>query len=68
MSPPNDQLSSATSYLKVIPATQPSLWSRRSYKPTLTRSEAAAEMELMAGRELDPHLTGDFLRFIKAYG
>ena len=41
-----------------------SLRARRSYKPTLTKWEAAAEMEAMAGRELDPALTSDFLRFI----
>ena len=40
-----------------------SLRARRSYKPTLSRSEAAAEMERMAGRELDPDLTRDFLRW-----
>lgn len=43
-----------------------SLRSRRAYKPTLTRSEAAAMMEGMSGRELDPYLAGDFLKFIAA--
>lgn len=43
-----------------------SLRARRAYKPTLTRREAAAVMEGMAGRELDPDMTGDFLRFIGA--
>ena len=41
-----------------------SLRARRSYKPTLTKWEAAAEMEAMAGRELDPELTRDFLKFV----
>ncbi len=41
-----------------------SLRAKRSYKPTLTKREAAAELEAMAGRELDPDLTGDFLKFI----
>jgi HD-GYP domain-containing protein (c-di-GMP phosphodiesterase class II) len=40
-----------------------SLRARRAYKPTLTRREAASEMERMAGRELDPYLTRDFLRW-----
>jgi HD-GYP domain-containing protein (c-di-GMP phosphodiesterase class II) len=44
-----------------------SLRARRAYKPTLTRVEAAAEMIKMAGRELDPEMTRDFLRFIGAY-
>jgi HD-GYP domain-containing protein (c-di-GMP phosphodiesterase class II) len=44
-----------------------SLRARRSYKPTLGRAGAAAEMKVMAGRELDPELTLDFLRFIEAY-
>jgi HD-GYP domain-containing protein (c-di-GMP phosphodiesterase class II) len=43
-----------------------SLRARRSYKPTLGRGEAAAVMEGMAGRELDPDLTRDFLRFVRA--
>jgi HD-GYP domain-containing protein (c-di-GMP phosphodiesterase class II) len=41
-----------------------SLRARRSYKPALTRREAAAEMERMAGRELDPDLTSTFLKFV----
>ncbi|HEY0174510.1 MAG TPA: HD domain-containing phosphohydrolase [Pyrinomonadaceae bacterium] len=41
-----------------------SLRARRTYKPTLTRREAAAEMERMAGRELDPALTCTFLKFV----
>lgn len=41
-----------------------SLRARRTYKPALTRRETTAEMKRMAGRELDPALTGDFLRFI----
>ena len=44
-----------------------SLRARRAYKPTLGRREAAAEMELMAGRELDPDMTRDFLKFVGAY-
>jgi HD-GYP domain-containing protein (c-di-GMP phosphodiesterase class II) len=44
-----------------------SLRARRTYKPTLTRGEAAAEMREMAGRELDPEMTRDFLRFVGAY-
>jgi HD-GYP domain-containing protein (c-di-GMP phosphodiesterase class II) len=44
-----------------------SLRARRSYKPSLGRAEAAAEMRGMAGRELDPELTSDFLWFIEAY-
>jgi putative two-component system response regulator len=43
-----------------------SLRARRAYKPTLTRGEAAAEMKEMAGRELDPEMTRDFLKFIRA--
>ncbi|HYP53931.1 MAG TPA: HD domain-containing phosphohydrolase [Pyrinomonadaceae bacterium] len=41
-----------------------SLRARRSYKPTLTKRAAVAEMEAMAGRELDPDLTADFLKFV----
>lgn len=41
-----------------------SLRARRSYKPPLTKREAAAEMRRMAGRELDPNLTWDFLKFV----
>jgi HD-GYP domain-containing protein (c-di-GMP phosphodiesterase class II) len=40
-----------------------SLRARRAYKPTLTRPEAASVMEAMAGRELDPELTRDFLNW-----
>jgi HD-GYP domain-containing protein (c-di-GMP phosphodiesterase class II) len=43
-----------------------SLRARRAYKPALGRGEAAAVMEGMAGRELDPCLTDDFLSFIGA--
>lgn len=43
-----------------------SLRARRAYKPTLGRHEAAAEMRAMAGRELDPELTLDFLKFVGA--
>jgi HD-GYP domain-containing protein (c-di-GMP phosphodiesterase class II) len=42
------------------------LRARRSYKPTLTRGDAAAEIREMAGRELDPEMTRDFLRFVRA--
>lgn len=44
-----------------------SLRARRAYKPTLGRREAAAVMEEMAGRELDPDMTRDFLKFIAVY-
>ena len=40
-----------------------SLRSRRSYKPTLTKREAFDTLKQMAGRELDPYLVEDFLRF-----
>jgi putative two-component system response regulator len=40
-----------------------SLRSRRSYKPTLTKREALDTLVEMAGRELDPCLVEDFLRF-----
>jgi HD-GYP domain-containing protein (c-di-GMP phosphodiesterase class II) len=40
-----------------------SLRARRSYKPTYTRNEAYAVLVNMAGRELDPNLVQDFLRF-----
>lgn len=40
-----------------------SLRSRRSYKPTLTKPEALDTLIKMAGRELDPRLVEDFLRF-----
>jgi HD-GYP domain-containing protein (c-di-GMP phosphodiesterase class II) len=43
-----------------------SLRARRAYKPTLGRREAARVMEGMAGRELDPDMTRDFLRFVRA--
>lgn len=41
-----------------------SLRARRSYKPSLTKREASAEMRRMAGRELDPELARDFLNFV----
>lgn len=41
-----------------------SLRARRSYKPSLTKQEAASEMARMAGRELDPDMTRDFLKFV----
>jgi HD-GYP domain-containing protein (c-di-GMP phosphodiesterase class II) len=41
-----------------------SLRAKRSYKPTFAKREAAAELGSMAGRELDPDLTSDFLKFI----
>ena len=41
-----------------------SLRARRSYKPSLTKEDAAAEMARMAGRELDPDMTLDFLKFV----
>jgi putative two-component system response regulator len=44
-----------------------SLRARRAYKPPLSLREAVAVMEGMAGRELDPDMTGDFFRFIRAY-
>jgi HD-GYP domain-containing protein (c-di-GMP phosphodiesterase class II) len=44
-----------------------SLRARRAYKTTLGRREAASEMEAMAGRELDPDITRDFLKFVGAY-
>jgi len=43
-----------------------SLRARRAYKPTLSRLDAVAEMLAMAGRELDPYLTEDFLGFLGA--
>jgi HD-GYP domain-containing protein (c-di-GMP phosphodiesterase class II) len=43
-----------------------SLRARRSYKPPLSAREAASVMKGMAGRELDPEMTRDFLRFIGA--
>ena len=44
-----------------------SLRARRAYKPALSLRAATAEMEGIAGRELDPDMTRDFLRFIRAY-
>lgn len=41
-----------------------SLRARRSYKPTLTRSDAYDVLIQMAGRELDPNLVEDFLIFV----
>lgn len=41
-----------------------SLRARRSYKPTLTRAEAYALLGEMAGRELDPEIVHEFLRFV----
>lgn len=41
-----------------------SLRARRPYKPALSRREAAATMEEMAGRELDPDMVLDFVRLI----
>jgi len=43
-----------------------SLRARRCYKPSLSRPEAAATVEEMAGRELDPDVVQDFLKFITA--
>lgn len=41
-----------------------SLRARRSYKPSLTRHEAATTLLEMVGHELDPDMTRDFLKFI----
>ena len=41
-----------------------SLRAKRTYKPSLTRHEAAATLEEMAGSALDPDMTQDFLNFI----
>ena len=41
-----------------------SLRARRPYKPLLSRREAAATMEGMAGRELDPWMVQDFFKII----
>ena len=41
-----------------------SLRARRTYKPSLSRYEAAAAIEEMAGRELDPSLAEDFVRLL----
>jgi putative two-component system response regulator len=43
-----------------------SLRARRSYKPPLSVREAASALAEMAGRELDPDMTLDFLRFVGA--
>jgi HD-GYP domain-containing protein (c-di-GMP phosphodiesterase class II) len=53
-----------TARLVAVADVYTSLRARRAYKPSLTRGEAAAEMEEMAGRELDPDLTRDFLKFV----
>lgn len=42
------------------------LRSRRSYKPTLTKSKALVTLIEMAGRELDPQLVEDFIRRVCA--
>jgi len=42
-----------------------SLRARRSYKPTLTRAEAYALLGEMAGRELDPDIVYEFLKFVR---
>ncbi|HKR00528.1 MAG TPA: HD domain-containing phosphohydrolase [Pyrinomonadaceae bacterium] len=42
-----------------------SLRSRRSYKRTLTKREAFDTLAEMAGRELDPGLVGDFVKWAK---
>jgi len=42
-----------------------SLRARRSYKPTLTRAETYALLGEMAGRELDPDLVHEFLKFAR---
>lgn len=41
-----------------------SLRARRSYKPSLSRREAAAALEEMAGRELDPYMVRDFVKLL----
>jgi len=41
-----------------------SLRAKRSYKPSLNRHEAATTLLEMAGHELDPDMTRDFLKFI----
>ena len=43
-----------------------SLRSKRTYKPSLTRREAAVTIEEMAGYALDPAMTESFLKFIGA--
>ncbi len=40
------------------------LRARRSYKPALSRREATAVLEEMAGRELDPDMVRDFVRLL----
>lgn len=42
-----------------------SLRARRSYKPLSTRLEACETLREMAGKELDPNLTEDFIEFIR---
>jgi HD-GYP domain-containing protein (c-di-GMP phosphodiesterase class II) len=42
-----------------------SLRARRSYKPTLTRSEACEVLRQMAGQELDPSMVHDFLKLVE---
>ena len=42
-----------------------SLRARRSYKPTLTRSETCEAIRTMAGHELDPSLVHDFLGLVE---
>ncbi|MCA1629041.1 MAG: HD domain-containing protein [Acidobacteria bacterium] len=42
-----------------------SLRARRTYKHSLSRREAVAAMEEMAGRELDPDMVQDFFRYIQ---
>ena len=44
--------------------TYAALRARRSYKPTLQKHEALATLIAMAGRELDPSLVEDFLKFV----
>jgi HD-GYP domain-containing protein (c-di-GMP phosphodiesterase class II) len=41
-----------------------SLRAKRSYKPSLSRREAVIAMEEMAGSELDPDITRDFVRLL----
>jgi HD-GYP domain-containing protein (c-di-GMP phosphodiesterase class II) len=41
-----------------------SLRAKRTYKPSLNRYEASLTIKRMAGLELDPEMTQDFLRFI----
>jgi putative two-component system response regulator len=42
-----------------------SLRAKRSYKPALTRQQAFAILEEMAGQELDPYLVEDFIGLIR---